>query len=248
MRRFFFPQLSSAIGGDVTLPAELLRHLRTVLRLSPETDIQLFDGHGRLAQARLQQDFTAKIYEIDEAKPPQISLSLIQGLAKGEKLDWVLQKGTELGVGQFVLTQMERSVGRIKNERQEKRLQRWQKIIQEAARQSAQLWLPQVVVSSSLSDAVSAADAELKLMLWEQGSQPLAKILPAQAPESISVIVGPEGGISSCEAEIARLAGFQPVRLGPRILRTETAGLAIMSILQYLYGDLADIHATCDAT
>ena len=234
----------------VELPAELMRHIGTVLRLPVGEQIQLFDGCGQQLRARLQQGSAAEILEICHADPPQISLSLIQGIAKGEKLEMVLQKGTELGVGTFVLAQMERSVGRMKSERQEKRLQRWQKIVQEAGRQCGQLWLPQLEVCSSFAAAIFANDAELKLMLWEESSQPLATLLPEQAPQSISIIVGPEGGISASEAEIARSAGYQSVRLGSRILRTETAGLAIMSILQYLYGDLADIqtgnNATCE--
>ena len=248
MRRFFIPNLCCAVGGNITLPAELLRHLRTVLRLLDGEEIQLFDGRGQLAKANLQSGTSAQIVEICHATSPQLTLSLIQGVTKGEKLELILQKGTELGVGTFVLTQMERSVGRIKSERQEKRLQRWQKIVQEAARQCGQPWLPQLDLRSSLAAAVSGNAAEVKLMLWEESAQPLAALLPAQAPKSISVIVGPEGGISAREAEVAQSAGYQSVRLGPRILRTETVGLAIMSILQYLYGDLADIHTGNNAT
>ena len=248
MRRFFLPNLVGSVGDTVTLPAELQHHLRTVLRLADGEEVQLFDGAGHTVRARLQENSAAQILEFCDARSPQLSLSLIQGIAKGEKLELVLQKGTELGVGQFVLAQMERSVGRIKAERQDKRLQRWQKIVQEAARQCGQPWLPQLEIRPSLAAALSANDAEVKLMLWEESAQPLAKLLPEQAPQSVSVIVGPEGGISGREAEIARSAGYQPVRLGPRILRTETAGLAIMSILQYLYGDLADIHTGNNAT
>ncbi len=242
MRRFFISNLTGNVGDLVELPAELIRHLHTVLRLSAGEQIQLFNGRGQQVRVRLQQNFAAEILQIRQAEPPQLVLSLIQGIAKGEKLELVLQKGTELGVGSFILAQMERSVGRMKPERQAKRLQRWQKIIQEAARQCGQPWLPQLEVGASFAGTVSANDAELKLLLWEESAQPLVKLLPEQAPKSISIVVGPEGGISDCEAEIARSAGYQPVRLGPRILRTETAGLAIVSILQYLYGDLADIQ------
>jgi len=248
MRRFFLPDLTGAVGDKVVLPSELLRHLHTVLRLPEGTEVLLFDGSGLSARARLQADSCAQILEIEHAATPQVSLSLIQGLTKGEKLELVLQKGTELGVGQFILTPMERSVGRIKDERQEKRLLRWQKIVQEAARQCRQPWLPQLDICPSFAAAVSSSSAEVKLMLWEESARPLVTLLPAQAPKSISVIVGPEGGISAREAEIARNAGYQSVRLGPRILRTETAGLAIMSILQYLYGDLTDIHTGDNAT
>ncbi len=248
MRRFFLPDLNCVVGDKVALPADLQRHLHTVLRLPEGEEILLFDGCGQSARARLQHDSSAEILEISHAATPRISLSLIQGVTKGEKLELVLQKGTELGVAQFILTQMERSVGRIKDERQEKRLQRWQKIVQEAARQCRQPWLPQLEICSSLTSALSVGEAEVKLMLWEESAQPLVALLPDHAPKSISVIVGPEGGISAREAGIARAAGYQAVRLGPRILRTETAGLAIMSILQYLYGDLTDFHTDDNAT
>jgi 16S rRNA (uracil1498-N3)-methyltransferase len=242
MRRFFISNLAGNVGDLVELPAVLIRHLHTVLRLSAGEQIQLFNGRGQQVRVSLQQNFTAEILQIRQAEPPQLALTLIQGIAKGEKLELVLQKGTELGVGSFILAQMERSVGRMKPERQAKRLQRWQKIIQEAARQCGQPWLPQLEVGASFAGTVSTNDAELKLLLWEESAQPLVKLLPEQAPKSISIVVGPEGGISGREAEIARSAGYRPVRLGPRILRTETAGLAIVSILQYLYGDLADIQ------
>lgn len=248
MRRFFLPDISGVVGAKVALPAELLRHLRTVLRMSDGEEILLFDGCGRLVKAGLQPEGSAQITDICHVPSPKLALSLIQGVTKGEKLELILQKGTELGVANFVLTQMERSVGRIKDERQEKRLQRWQKIVQEAARQCGQPWLPQLEVRASLAAAVAADAAEVKLLLWEESALPLAMQLPAQAPRSISVIVGPEGGVSAGEAAIAQAAGYQAVRLGPRILRTETVGLAIMSILQYLYGDLADIHSGSNMT
>ena len=243
MRRFVLPGITGVVGDCIDLPADLRRHLFTVLRLLPGEEVQLLDGAGLLLRVHLQSDQKANVLASARVGEPPLALNLIQGVAKGEKLELVLQKGTELGVGSFQLTQMERSVGRIKSDRQEKRLQRWQKIVQEAARQCGQPWLPRLEVASDFRAVVTSSAADLKLMLWEEGSSPLPDLLPQQAPASASVIVGPEGGISPREAEIARAAGYLPVRLGPRILRTETAGLAIMSILQYLYGDLTTTHA-----
>jgi 16S rRNA (uracil1498-N3)-methyltransferase len=154
----------------------------------------------------------------------------------------ILQKGTELGVNEFYLTTMARSVGLLKSERKQKRLERWQKIVQEAARQSRQYHLPQLMAGTSLPEVLSTVEADLKLLLWEESAKPLEEVLPQMPPQRIAVVVGPEGGISQQEADQARAEGYQAVRLGPRILRTETAGLAIMAILQYRYGDFASIQ------
>lgn len=238
MRRFYFSSAELVPGQQLELPAELQKHLRRVLRLADGAELVLFDGRGHEAQARLGVGASAEILSVSQAPPPAVELTLIQGIAKGEKLDLVLQKGTELGVTHFLLTEMERSVGRLKADRLGGRLERWQKIVQEAARQSGQPYLPQVEYCANLAGAIGVADAELKLLLWEEGHLPLTEQLTQVTPGSVSVIVGPEGGVTKAEAQAALAAGFLAVRLGPRILRTETAGLAIMSVLQYLYGDL----------
>lgn len=239
MQRFFIPETHFTVGQSLELPAETLRHLRTVLRLSAGVECELLDGSGVIARAQILEDYSARILSVSKAPPPSCSLSLIQGLPKGEKLELVLQKGTELGVNRFLPTHMARSVGRLKPEREQKRSKRWEKIIQEAARQSGQPYLPQLQIKHSFESALTAVDADLKLLLWEENNQPLDQLLPDKCPQRIVVIVGPEGGITAEEAKKAELAGYLPVSLGPRILRTETAGLAIMTILQYLYGDLA---------
>ncbi|SHI96928.1 16S rRNA (uracil1498-N3)-methyltransferase [Malonomonas rubra DSM 5091] len=239
MQRFFVEDLPGTVQSRVELPEDVLRHLRTVLRISPGTEVDLFDGRGQVARVVIREDFSAEIISRHQCPEPECRLKLIQGLPKGEKLELVLQKGTELGVNHFLPTQMERSVGKLKGEREQKRLTRWRKIVQEAARQSGQPHLPQLQLEQNLLSALHAVDADLKLMLWEESQQPLGQLLTKGLPKSVAVLVGPEGGISKQEAEQARSAGYQAVSLGPRILRTETAGLAIMTILQYLYGDLA---------
>ncbi len=239
MRCFYLPEPELSRGAAIRLPNELKKHLRTVLRLQPGDKIQLFNGTGQLATAVLSENAEAELLDIETYPSPVCSLTLIQGLPKGDKLELVLQKGTELGVNRFYLAAMERSVGILKSGRKQKRLERWQKIIQEAARQSRQYYLPELEADRSLSEVLSVVKADFKLLLWEESITPLEDILPQQSPQQIAVLVGPEGGISQQEAEQAVAQGYQAVRLGPRILRTETAGLAIMTILQYLYGDLA---------
>lgn len=243
MRRFFLPSVSLQPGTTANLSAEALKHIRNVLRLTVGTEIELLDGCGTVAHCRLEK-LTAKagcalVLDTRQIPPSPLEIELIQGTAKGDKLDLILQKGTELGASRFILSSMERSVGRLKEERLPAKIERWQRVIREAARQCGQTHLPTIETASSLPEAITACRGELKLMLWEEETQPLPKILPLQAPATISILVGPEGGLTTTEADLAKAAGFKSVRLGPRILRTETAGLAIISILQYLYGDLA---------
>lgn len=238
MHRFFLPAVSLFPEQTVALPVEVMRHLRTVLRLQPGAECELLDGAGLIARVLILDGAQARVLSIEKALAPECTLSLIQGLPKGEKLELILQKGTELGVNRFLPTRMERSVSWLKADREQKRLARWEKIIQEAARQSGQSFLPQLQLEHSLESAMTAVDADLKLLLWEESDQPLNLVLPDFRPQRVAVIVGPEGGITADEAQKAQLAGYLPVSIGPRILRTETAGLAIVAILQYLYGDL----------
>jgi len=239
MRCFYLPESELCSGAIVPLPDELKKHLQTVLRLRPGDKVQLFNGIGQVATSILRENSTVELEDVVTHPVPPCSLVLIQGVPKGDKLELVLQKGTELGVNEFHLAAMARSVGLLKSDRKQKRLDRWQKIVQEAARQSRQYYLPQIVADTTLTTALSTVEADLKLLLWEDSAKPLNEVLPQLPPQRIAVVVGPEGGISQEEAEQAKAKGYQAVSLGPRILRTETAGLAIMTILQYLYGDLA---------
>ena len=118
-----------------------------------------------------------------------------------------------------------------------KKQQRWHRIVNEAAPHSRRPILPSCEPARPLRTALADCDAELKLMLWEEGSQPLREVLTTQPPKKVALLVGPEGGFSPQEAQMARAHGFTPVRLGSRILRTETAGFAVSAVLQYLYGD-----------
>lgn len=238
MRCFFYQDLPVNPGGVIELPPDLQHHLLRVLRLEPGEQIRLFDGNGRFADALLQPCGMAEIRHVAVAAPPTCRITLIQGLPKGEKTELILQKGTELGVSDFVLVPMARSIMRLKSRPRQQ--QRWKKIIQEAARQCRQYHLPRLHVATSFADALATGGAaDLKLLLWEETAHPLDLSQVDGPPRQIAVVVGPEGGISRGEAEQALKQGYQPAGLGERILRTETASLAIISILQYLYGDLA---------
>lgn len=245
MRRFFVqPELLRQ--RCVTINGDLFRHISTVLRLKAGDSLLLADGCGREAVAfittigkegivvQLQPDYAVPTTE--EALP----ITLCQGLPKGEKMDMILQKATELGVTRIVPFNAERSVARLDSERLSKRVPRWEKIVQEASRQSARSTVPTIGFYGDLSKLVAGEESGLKLLLWEgEKEQGLRRLLEkAKRPESVSIVIGPEGGFTAAEASQAKSAGYIPVTLGTRILRTETAGLAVVSILQYIWGDL----------
>jgi len=240
MRRFFVPPESLRFER-VPLSEELSHHLATVLRLPVGEEILLLDGEGTVCRCRLEvltrRAAVAGVLERRQQREGVLPVRLLQGLPKGEKMELVLQKGTELGLAAFTPVLAARSVPTPSAERGEKLLRRWERIVREAAQQSRRVCLPRLGEVLPLGDALRQSGEELRLMLWEEECRPLAEVLPAAAPRDIAVLVGPEGGFSPAEVDAARIAGFVPVGLGPRILRSETAGLAITSVLQYLYGD-----------
>jgi 16S rRNA (uracil1498-N3)-methyltransferase len=231
----------------VVLVDEDHRYLTRVLRLGVGETVVLFDGKSVEATARISRVGPRALeLRIEERRPvladtrPQVTL--IQGLAKGDKLDLVVQKATELGLARFIPVTTARAVQRldVNAARALQRRARWQKIAREAARQSGRLDVPEIEGVTTLTTALraSAKDA-LKLMLWEGARQtPLRGELPATPPQQIVIVVGPEGGFTVEEVEEARQDGFVAVGLGPRVLRTETAALVMLSILGFALGDL----------
>ena len=238
----FFVSPDRLQDDEVNLPEEVFHHLHVVLRRSAGEEILLLDGYGSVCRCRVdalgKRGGTARVLERWQEGETAFPLHLLQGLPKGDKFDLVLQKGTELGIGAFTPVISERSVPVRGAEREDRRLQRWQRIMQEAARQCRRSRLPRLESVQSLEAALSSCQAELKLMLWEEESRPLVEVLSGRTPREVAVLVGPEGGFTAEEAALARHFGFIPVRCGPRILRSETAGFAIAAVLQYLYGDL----------
>jgi len=238
MRRFFVDRHEIA-GDRVSFPAEVLQHLH-VLRLRTGQQIELLDGSGgiilveidMLERRKGEGVVVSRRQELESAFP----VHLLQALPKGDKIELVLQKGVELGVGRFTPVISGRSIPRSR--KSDSRHQRWQRVVQEAARQSRRSVLPRLDAVDGLNTALQQVDASLRLMLWEDGAEPLSRVLPEEKPQSAAVLIGPEGGFGADEVELAKGSGFLPVSLGPRILRTETAGLAVVTLLQYLYGDL----------
>lgn len=244
MRRFFVPPQSLA-DDPVLLDGDTLHHMTSVLRLPVGEEVLLLDGTGNLSHCRLirldRKAGAARVLRRWRETETAFPIQLLQSLPKGDKMELILQKGTELGITRFVPVLAGRSTPKPPEQREDSRLQRWQRIIREAARQCRRPRLPSLSATVPLAEALAACDAELRLLLWEQECRPLAETLPGRRPASAAVLVGPEGGFSAEEARTAAAAGFIPVGLGPRILRSETAGFAVAAILQHHYGDLGSV-------
>jgi len=250
MRRFFVPE---GVLNDtrVVLSKEVAHHVKTVLRLRQGADVLLCDGQGQCCHGQIETLSSNRCsvivikqwFEEETALP----IELIQALPAADKFDLVLQKNTELGVVKFQPTLTQRCQFSVPANKLGRKIERWQRIINEAARQSGRGWLPQVEAPLPLKQVLSQCQAQLKLILWEQAEQPMKVILPSTTPESVAVVIGPEGGLTATEIALAREYGFIPVGLGPRILRTETAGFTLAAILQFHYGDLNLIPKRDDA-
>jgi 16S rRNA (uracil1498-N3)-methyltransferase len=232
----------------LVLAGEDHRYLTRVLRLAVGDAVVLFDGLRVEADARIVRVGPRALELKIEARRPVAAadrpdVTLIQALPKGDKLELVVQKATELGVSRILPVVTERSVPRFGDSgamRTLARRSRWQKIAREAARQCGRADVPDVEPVTSFATALAATTKEaLKLLLWEgEREHRLRAVLPREPPTRLVAAVGPEGGFALDEVEAARAAGFVTVGLGTRVLRTETAALVLLSILGYALGDL----------
>lgn len=244
MRRFI-TDMAVPLCGRQELQGDIFRHVATVLRLAAGDRFILADGKGGEAVASIiaiqEKSLVVQLEQIPETGTADsaMEITVYQGLPKGEKLESVLQKCTELGCSRLVVFAAERSIVKLEGERLHARVARWQKIAAEAARQSGRSRVPKVEFAADLQGALLADTSALKLLLWEgENRQRLRPLLDGERQESAAVVVGPEGGLSQIEAANAARAGFIPITLGRRILRTETAAPAMTAVLQYAWGDL----------
>lgn len=232
----FFIDSSLTLGANV-LPEASAHYISRVLRLAAGASVQLFDGSGREYRGELVEVGKKQVtVELNEALPglpePGLRIHLGQGLSRGERMDWAIQKATELGAVEITPIITERCEVRLKDERADKRLAHWRQIAVSACEQCGRSVIPTIHPPSPLQEWL-AVEAELKLVL-----HPVAEPLSAhQRPATLAFLIGPEGGLNNAEVEQARGAGFQPARLGPRVLRTETAPVVALSIAQQLWGD-----------
>ncbi|MCW8891253.1 MAG: 16S rRNA (uracil(1498)-N(3))-methyltransferase [Sedimenticola sp.] len=217
------------------------RHLTQVLRLKPGTTFTLFNGDGYDYQAQLTQisrrEVTARVIEqLQPIEPtPNFSIHLGIGISKGERMDFAIQKAVELGVTHITPLITERCVVRINQERQEKRLLHWQQVVIAACEQSHRRRIPVCNEISKLDDWLAAEQEHTGILLDHRAEKCLMDLAPPSG--GLCLLVGPEGGLSSTERRQAESNGFIGIRLGPRVLRTETAPLTAIAAIQTLWGD-----------
>lgn len=229
------------IGDDIVLPEHVAAHLIRVLRLQVGDACMLFNGDGQEFDARItavgKREARAEILAeraVDNESP--LRITLLQGIARGEKMDWILQKATELGVNHILPVSSDRSEVKLDAQRMDKRLAHWRGIVVSACEQSGRARIPVVQAPQPLAAAVMQRAG--RGFLLDPFAQASLATLGNAALESCTLAIGPEGGWSSRDREQLLAAGFEGLRLGPRILRTETAGIAAIAALQVLAGDL----------
>lgn len=242
----FFISPEQVEDGYVRIFGEDVNHMVNVLRMKQGEAFMANDGCGKeyyciLEQPR-EEEVRAKIAYVraGEQELP-CPITLYQGLPKGDKLELIIQKTVELGVTRIVPVSMKRSVVKVDEKKAEHKRARWQAISEAAAKQSGRGSIPEVSLPMSFKDAMEeAAGADVKLFPYELAGEesPMAvtrEKLSAICPgQSVAVFIGPEGGFDDAEVELARETGYEPITLGKRILRTETAGLYVLSVLGYL--------------
>jgi 16S rRNA (uracil1498-N3)-methyltransferase len=238
--RFFCPPPLAA-GAEIALPAGAAHHALHVLRLKAGDAVTLFDGAGgeyagQLAQAS-PRAIAVRILErraIERESP--LAVTLVQGLAAADRMDYAVQKAVELGAAAIAPVMTARSVARLDAARAARRAEHWRQIAIAACEQSGRNRLPQVHVPRALAAWLRAAStAQLRVLLAPDAAGSLGD-LPKPAG-AIELLIGPEGGFTAEESAAALAAGFRAVRLGPRILRTETAGAAMLAAMNALWGD-----------
>ena len=235
--------LPLASGTGLILPEQAGEHVARVLRLKVGDPVILFNGDGHDYDAQLaglgKREVSVNVLAaraVTNESP--LRLTLAQGVARGEKMDFIVQKATELGVDRIVPLQTERSEVRLDPTRAEKRLTHWQAVAASACEQSGRARLPQVLPAQSLDSWLQTLDdnAGSRLALLPEGHRRPRDLTITTARGVL--VVGPEGGLGERDVDALTRAGFEGLVLGPRILRTETAGLAALAALQTLYGDV----------
>jgi 16S rRNA (uracil1498-N3)-methyltransferase len=234
----FFIDAPLAIGNH-QLPEAQAHYISRVLRLGTGAAVQLFDGSGveylgQISEAGKKQVRVELHEQISGMPESPLRIHLGQGLSRGERMDWAIQKATELGVSEITPIVSERCEVRLNDERADKRMSHWRQIAISACEQSGRSQLPLIHPPLILDRWLQQCSAELRLVLHPQADA----LSSHEKPNSLAFLIGPEGGLSDNEIASAQAAGFQAARLGPRVLRTETAPVAALALAQFLWGDL----------
>lgn len=228
-------------GETVELGAAAARHVTKVLRLASGAPLILFNGDGQAFDASVEavKPIRVRIETALEREPaPALEIELLQGVSRGARMDFVVQKATELGVTSIVPVLAARSVVRLDGAGAERKRGHWETIAINACEQCGRNRLPAVHPPMPFAEAISrACNGTLNVMLDAKTETGLP--VTGAAPALVRLLIGPEGGLSEAEREAALAQNFKPMRLGPRILRTETAAVAALAVLQHQWGDLA---------
>lgn len=239
----FYCREALSPGAHVELPEPVARHAVRVLRMPPGAAMVLFDGRGGQYPATIERIERDRVYaelgawEDVECESP-LAITLVQALQAGDKMDFTIQKAVELGVRDIVPVESRRSVLKLAGERAAKRVAHWQGVAASACEQCGRNQVPLVAPLEKLENWLARpTQAPLRLMLAPDAEDTLLSIPPAK---EVQLLIGAEGGLDPQEMIAARQSGFRAVRMGPRVLRTETAGLAALAVLQALWGDLRE--------
>jgi 16S rRNA (uracil1498-N3)-methyltransferase len=228
-------------GAEIVLPEAAARHAVTVLRLQPGDTLNLFNGAGGEYSASLvavnKREARVRLTEFRAAeRESPLAITLALGISAGERMDYSLQKATELGVTAIQPLATERSLVKLAGERADKRLQHWQHVVIAACEQCGRNRVPAVAPVQRLFAYLAAVDRNKRLLMLSPDAATALKRVPPST--EVVLLIGAEGGLAPSESEAAEASGFEPVSLGPRVLRTETAPVAALAVLQSLWGDI----------
>ncbi len=239
MPRFFCPQ-PLAIGQTVSLPDHVAHHVQ-VLRLAVGDRITLFNGDGGQYTATLatiekkRASADIKLFEPVETELPY-AVTLAQALPEASKMDWIIEKAVELGVHAIQPLAAQRCVVRLSSDRAEKKMQHWQGVIVAASEQSGRNRLATLAEPVAFSQWIAQDDLHRRVLLSPRAEQPLSEWARHHPPQSLALMIGPEGGFTEREEDEAIARGVLALSMGPRVLRTETAGLAALAALNAVWG------------
>jgi 16S rRNA (uracil1498-N3)-methyltransferase len=243
----FYVSPNRILDDVILISGDEKHHIVNVLRLKPNEHVRIFDDNGNEYLALLQhfneKTIVAEILEHKYISPTRPNVTLFQGLPKFDKFEQIVQKTTELGVSEIVPALCQRSIPKLKRDASVKRVSRWQRIAKEASKQCRRVYIPKVREITEFNECFTELDFDLSLILWEEERQFEFKSILKQnrQAESLSLFVGPEGGFSPEEVNIAIAAGAVPVTLGSNILRTETAAIVGVALILYELGRLGEI-------
>jgi 16S rRNA (uracil1498-N3)-methyltransferase len=241
MPRFYCPQPLAA-GATVDLPETVAHHLH-VVRMQPGAGIVLFNGEGGQYRARLLEvgkkraSASVESYEAHEVELP-FAVTLAQGLPEGSKMDWIVEKAVELGVAAIEPLAAQRSVVRLSGERADKRRAHWEGVVVAASEQCGRNRLAQVAQVADFGRWVAQPGPARRILLSPRATESLAGWARATPAHAVTLLVGPEGGLSDQEEDAALAHGALALSIGPRVLRTETAGLAALAVLAGAWGGI----------